>query len=725
MPSESKYGPVHSGWPDSSSLSSSPSTSLSSSFSSSAASHMPSQDSSQSEIHIPDHSAPPPTHPHVRNLALTPSRPRSSSLAAMGQNFSGAPPPASPTTPPSQLHKGIAVATATGMKLKRAFGGRRKNKSEDASKLFSAQGKDYYTDSELVTPVSAASTSREVKRHDHIWGKGTKMTLQLAQQVFHGARKSSEQRSPAQPSHTPPRTPPPPPPKPVAMQAAKVPSPPSPLHIPRPDPRASIIAVSPGISSALNYMRLGDQDKEQEKTSMHKPDSSDREKGEQKEAWRKSDSTMSHHTIRPGVTAGTRASRPVSMAESLQSIHTIVPVNKRLSALIADADFATPEEEPSSTTPSFHELVTPPKSSPTNSLKARNRRSMSLNLGPTFAKIYVPPSSATATTVSDAKYSSKSFDETHPRLPPSVSQETPTLTRAAANGIISPSSAGLQSTGNNIRGRLAAWSATNTANPSQRSLPPPPPRHSPANSSPSRHSPTPPSSSRQPTVSMTGGFGLAKRAVEKMNRAWGGFSSGSSNSGYSSSSSTAPSSYSDHNLARISSNQSGLGRNGKKSRRTPDAPSGAWSVNSANSSISDSDAFMTPSGPYLGKQLRGPMRTKGGGGGAVGGIVFGRDLKSVTRETAVGVGVQFSAADLDKVLGPDRAGLVDKDHLQMLERRMLPAIVVRCAQHLLLWGIQEEGLFRYVKAILTANCSQFGVQCLWSSFACEQIACRF
>ncbi|KAF9038279.1 RhoGAP-domain-containing protein [Hymenopellis radicata] len=481
------------------------------------------------------------------------------------------------------------------------------------------------------------------------------------------------------------------------MQAAatKVVSPPSPLHIPSADPRGSIIAVSPGISSALNYMRMGDQDKDQDKTNTHKADNSDREKGEQKEAWRKSDSTMSHHTIRPGAAPGTRASRPVSMAESLQSIHTIVPVNKRLSALISDADFATPEEEPSSTSPALRELVTPPKSSPTNSLKARNRRSMSLNLGPTFAKIYVPPSSATAAVVSDAKYSSKSFDETHPRLPPSVLQlqETPTLTRAAANGIISPSSPGLQSTGNNIRGRLAAWSATNTALPSQRSLPPPPPRHSPANSSPSRHSPTPPPSSRQPTVSMTGGFGLAKRAVEKMNRAWGGFSSGSSNS---SSSSTAPSSYSDHNLARISSNQSGLGRNGKKSRRTPDAPSGAWSVNSATSSISDSDVFMTPPGPYLGKQLRGPMRTKsgGGGGGAVGGIVFGRDLKSVTRETAVGVGVQFSAADLDRVLGPDRIGIVDKNHLQMLEKRMLPAIVVRCAQHLLLWGIQEEGLFR-------------------------------
>lgn len=193
---------------------------------------------------------------------------------------------------------------------------------------------------------------------------------------------------------------------------------------------------------------------------------------------------------------------------------------------------------------------------------------------------------------------------------------------------------------------------------------------------------------------MTGGFGLAKRAVEKMNRAWGGFSSSSSNSGHSSSnSSTAPSSYSDNNLTRTSSNQSvGFGRGSKKSRRAPDA---AWSVSSSSSSASDSE-FPKPAAPYLGKQLRGPMRIRNGG--AVGGIVFGRDLKSVTLETAIGVGVDFSATDIERILGPERAGNVDKQHLEMLEKRMLPAIVVRCAQHLLIWGIQEEGLFRLVSS---------------------------
>lgn len=689
MPLEPKFRSAHSGWPDvnSSSLSSSPSTSLSSSDSSSAASHMLSQGSSQSAIHYADHSAPPPSHPHVRNLAMaTAPRPRSSSLAAMGQTFSRSTPPSSspPTPVSSHLHKGIAAATATGIKLKRALGGRRKNKSEDASKLFSSDNvdKEYYTDSDVAATGSSPSFSKEVKASRHKWGQGTKTTLQLAQQVFHGGRKSVEHKPHGQSS----RGPPTPPPKSAVMQGTKLSSVPSPLQTQSLDPRNSIMAVSPGITSALHYMRMGEQERPETKAEVQKVEA---DRGEQKDAWRKSDSTMSHHTIRPGATIGTRSARPVSMAESLQSIHTIVPVNKRLSALLTDADYATPEEDdPSTPQPSADEAVTQAKSSPTSSLKARNRRSMSLNLGPNFAKIYVPPASATATVLSDPKYPSKSLDEAHPRISPSVSRESPTLTRAAANGIISPSSAGLQSTGNNIRGRLAAWSATNTASSSQRSLPHVP-RKAPANDSIPRYSPTPPPSGRQPTVSMTGGFGLAKRAVEKMNRAWGGFSSGS-NSGHSSASSTAPSSYSDHTLARTDSNQSGK----KKQRRTPDAPSGAWSINSANSSISDSEA--PPPGPYLGKQLRGAMRGKRAGSGAAGGIVFGRDLASVTRETAVGVGVQFSAADLNSVLGPDRIGSVDKDHLQMLEKRMLPALVVRCAQHLLLWGIQEEGLFRYV-----------------------------
>ncbi|EIM81090.1 RhoGAP-domain-containing protein [Stereum hirsutum FP-91666 SS1] len=36
----------------------------------------------------------------------------------------------------------------------------------------------------------------------------------------------------------------------------------------------------------------------------------------------------------------------------------------------------------------------------------------------------------------------------------------------------------------------------------------------------------------------------------------------------------------------------------------------------------------------------------------------------------------------------------DTDSLDALERRLIPALVLRCAQHLLKWGLEEEGLFR-------------------------------
>jgi len=89
------------------------------------------------------------------------------------------------------------------------------------------------------------------------------------------------------------------------------------------------------------------------------------------------------------------------------------------------------------------------------------------------------------------------------------------------------------------------------------------------------------------------------------------------------------------------------------------------------------------SGPYLGVQLRAPIVTSGS--------VFGRDLYTCTRETAIrarwtrGVGEEMSVG-----VGADAR----EAYLRSLEKRMVPAVVVRCAQHLLLWGVQEEGLFR-------------------------------
>ncbi|KAF7361921.1 Rho-GAP domain-containing protein [Mycena venus] len=281
----------------------------------------------------------------------------------------------------------------------------------------------------------------------------------------------------------------------------------------------------------------------------------------------------------------------------------------------------------------------------------------------------------------------KLSSETAPPMSPSTSvRETPTLTKAAANGIIAPSSSGLQTTGNNIRGRLAAWTATNNS------------VHSSSTPRPETQALVAQAQTRQPALSLTAGFspaaGFAKRAVERMGRAGGWFSSASKESGYSSSSSTstAPSSYSsDHGLVRTNSNNNGSSGKASKRRRTPNSPSGNWSISSSNhsSSISDVDAFAAPVGPTLGKRLRGPLKVTTTGAN-VGNVVFGGRLKVVVSETSVTAGGR-RARDIEAV---GKQGSPSSSLLKQLERRMLPALVVRCAQHILIWGVQEEGLFR-------------------------------
>ncbi|KAJ4483476.1 hypothetical protein J3R30DRAFT_3285263 [Lentinula aciculospora] len=608
----------------------------------------------------------------------------------MGQNFSK----------PSASHKGLSISTAaanTGIKLKRAFAGRRK-KSEDSTKMFAA------TDNkEWDSPASSPSSSSQVTQPASRFPRSTKLT-QFATQVISGAKRAG--KSPG-PEESP--IPPIPPPKPLSMHTAKlVPSSTSPLPAKiqgiKGDNRGSIIPMSPGISSAVNFMRLGEEEREAAQAKANEAvkevlkepsDKTDVQKDVQKDAWRKSDSTMSHHTIRPSVTAGPRSSRPVSMAESLQSNHTVVPVNKRLSALITDAEFGPPEEEDDSSFVSASEELTPiPQTANIASPIIKGRRSMSLNLGKATKFAVSSPPAINTGALDDHK--PKSPLDPHPRMTPSLSNETTTLTHTAASGIIAPSSYGVQSTGNNIRGRLAAWTATNNASSqthhhhhSHATRPVPP-------SSYHRNTPSPQPQphQRSTAISITGSLApaanLARRAAEKLGR-WG-FSSNSS--GYSSSSSSTGYS-SDHALGRTTSNNSsGQMSSGRgKQRRTPDAPSGAWSVSS--SGTSDSDAFLVSAGPSLGTQIRSPLRKNAGGAAVAGGIVFGRQLAFVVKETSVGRSPNPSNPSLDRFKPTmETPGTITKQQARALETRRLPALIVRCAQHLLLWGVGEEGLFR-------------------------------
>ncbi|KAI1796469.1 RhoGAP-domain-containing protein [Ganoderma leucocontextum] len=634
------------------------SSSLASSHSSSRASSdllpaAPLSSSSHSDIITSDRSVSPHSSSKPRffplalnSSAVVPTLP--TPLATMGQNQAR---PVAPISPPP-LSPVPSTASSTGNRLKRAWAGRRK-KSEDISAMFAATER---TGSQ--SDREGAATRPPPSAMSNLGDPETGATALLNLPSVFGGRKTSQQKPLPQPTPTLLSSPPPPPPPKVSLVVHHTPStdapfaaPAAPILRPQSPPHSS--EAGDAITS-LSTEPLGAIQ--------------DREKA--KEDWRKSDSTMtSHCTIRPGALSGNRSPRPVSLAESSHSANTIVPpVNKRLSALITDAEFTMFEETDCSAS-ECESSSRPPASgrpSPTNSLKARNRRSASLILAPSRTSGKSSPSSTAQ---------SRNFTET----PLSASRDTPTLTRTAAAGIISPVNVlgSTQTTGNNLRGRLTAWTAvTATASPpplqaqverSLPNLPPPQPRRQLGALNP------PPTA-----VSMTGsltpaaGFaGFGKRAVEKVGRAWGGLTSSTSNhSGYSSSSSTG---MSDSASGYSSSPHSGpTGRKGR--RKAPHAFSNASSISSLASSSSE-DHFV-PLGPQLGRRLRGP-KLSSSGLSIVGGLVFKRDLRSSVRETAID-------DVLIRLVGEEKEE--EAFGYRPLESRLLPALVVRCAQHILRWG---------------------------------------
>jgi len=652
--------------------SNSPLSSSSQSSSRSSTSDMPPAASSQSDFAPSDHDTQAFRRPRANNgslAVLPPPASHRSSLLAMGQSYSKPDTIVGHVSGSAQIaQRGLAAAAATGGKLKRAFGGgRKKTKSEDTTKVLSAGHHHKSAASSASIHIPARSRTSAESQHSANSPGGSKLSLRLAAQVFGGRRSTSS----SSPSEAATDTPPPVPPKSSPAAPAVSLSPPLPR---RREQRSSLITMTPAISSAVSYsMSLND---DTASATLKKVQSREKDPAADKETWRKSDSTIGHSTIRPGALAQPRASRPVSTAESVQSTHTIL-ANKRMSALIDDADWAMPEEDDLA---SDEPIMVTAKSSPTPSMRELHRRSTSMSVRATQPTI-VLASSPSDSAVNDLYGSMRGYPGIHTSY-----HDVPRITTTAASGFISPSNYGSQPAGNHIRGKLEAWNANSQ-------YPPPPPRIAPSPPPRFTASPKPPSSNsfRQTAISMSNGLapaaGLAKRAVEKMGRAWGGLSaSSSSNSGYASSSSSGgapPTAWAEHglNLRRTSSSQSRpsfyqSNSSKGKNRRTPDAPSGAWSVSSSvtSSSVSDSEG---PSGPDLGHMVRSPLRQKGG-------VVFGKELRIVVRHTAI----KFTGVG-------DAEGTVTKDNLAPLEARQLPAIVARCAQHILLWGVQEEGLFRY------------------------------
>ena len=257
----------------------------------------------------------------------------------------------------------------------------------------------------------------------------------------------------------------------------------------------------------------------------------------------------SHHTVRPR--SGT-VPRPVSMAESTST----VMAHRRLSALVAEAEFVLPDDDDAQA-----RLNT-----------TRKRHSISLHF-----------SSPTVTT------------------PPATSS-------AAAEGYIGAAQrdGSAHTAGSQIRGRLAAWTTASASGHATTMTPPA--------MSVDEHSvgawaaqPTgwvPQKLAREPTLVRhepqpqppSGMLGFGRRVVRALGM-------------------QMPGQGHDVPISRSPTPE----RRGP--RRTPNAPSGTWSVHTSDSSMSSQSQ-----GNALGPCLRPPR--------AQSGLVFGRSLNDAVRDTA-------------------------------------------------------------------------------------------
>ena len=449
------------------------------------------------------------------------------------QSYSPATPPALPLPPPAG-------------RLKRAWG--RRKKSEDVtaslsgSQQFNDKGKGRDGDalgsaisSAFTTPASSTDNLQVSSvSHQYVPLVHPTNTMQSASSssLFipqHGLKAPKFSGAP-----------PLPPPKPEQLRAGRPPPTSSDTEEQDYAIDSPPLIISPGASGAIAFMEAQSEKHSEASSStpaLPKVDS------EMKQDWRKSDATtMSYVTIRPNGLSGSRSPRPVSWAESSHSGHTIVPSNKRLSALITDAEFAMAEED-SDSEQEIMQLSPSGRFSPTAAArKKKNRRSASLNIGPAHRARhkpldftdYPPPSPLEGFPLS------RTLTGT-PSAIPSTSQDRATLSRVAVKGFITPTAPpdAAHSTSSNIRNRIAAWTATTSG---ERIPPPPPPSH-PASHHTRRPSPPSNPSFRQTAISITGSFapvafGLGKRAAEKVHRVWGGLNAGSSShSAYSSTSS--------------------------------------------------------------------------------------------------------------------------------------------------------------------------------------------
>ena len=610
----------------------------------------------------------------------------------------------------------MGQAQSTGPnKLKRAFNPRwaksDETEKEEAGKNRDRSGDDNRSISAQPMPQSLPSTSPPLSTSNP-------PPSSMARHLSRLAPRKLSMSSPL-----------PPPP----IQPAPILSPPPPSLSPqsyaKPDPTvekdAPVIINNSGISSAVQFEESPQSPARSDDPSPARhvepqPRIQSHSDSQPKDDWRKSDSTMaSHVTIRPE--AGLpRATRPASVAESAHSVNTIVPSGRRVSMIVPDSDLVEENDSDSEELEAVP-LDLLPQSSSTPSLSLTNvfhRRSALLGSSTSFhSHVESEP---------EPRISHYSRSTSNRQQLGHSKALTPVWTEANEHGVFSNSNEQPRSIGSGIRGRLAAW----TSHREHRLSPP-----SPVVETHRSVSPKLPGGFRQTTLSISGNLApaaidLGKRAMEKIGRTWGSKSNHppvqSSSRSDLASISTPPPSYKgkfseyihrNHPNNSGSSHSISLSNSSKHKRRTPDGTSGTWSISSSQSSVSVDDKISMQSGANLlnfGQIMRGPLNVGGG-------IVFGRRLVDCVRDTTVDdVKHKFLSQNYY------REGW-EVDKIPPLQDRLLPALVLRCAQHLLTWGIQEEGLFRCVSGesgVLGLRTLSPPFQAQWKDIPSQSFACR-
>ncbi|PVG02959.1 hypothetical protein CPB86DRAFT_811094 [Serendipita vermifera] len=301
-------------------------------------------------------------------------------------------------------------------------------------------------------------------------------------------------------------------------------------------------------------------------------------------------------------------------------------------------------------------------------VQSGKRRSMSLSMIPNFQPSSSPPSTRTidtppsSFTMGPRPTLPYAYQQQHHRsqstLPsfPTVSSST-SLSEVnpvgVVNGTATPSTPDKNAV-NNFKGKLAAWSSPNHSRSSRGSSL----QHTKTSSMVASIAPA--------ATAATGlAVNLSKRAYEKVNSIW---SPSGNNSGSGA-----------HSLQGSESSESNYPRGKNRNGHNPYGGSQS-DVESTRRKIAPPLLSDQSTGPNLGALLRPPFKRNVQGGG----FVFGRPLSDCVRDTK-------PLIVLGNIPGSD------------VEARFIPALVLRCVQHIEQWGLQEEGIFRITGRISHVN----------------------